>query len=168
VTDRRAAAHPGAVYHERLWPPPAWWLVTTALVASLAVAVGYPLGRPAGIATFVLCEVLAGWALMSAAARVQVTDRVLVAGRARLPLTVVSAVTALDPEQAAALRGRQADARAFMLLRPWLRAAVRVDLDDPADRTPYWYVSTRHPAALAAAAARGACADVADGPDGAG
>lgn len=163
------------MYHERLWPSPAWWLVTTALVASLAVAVGYPLGRPAGIATFVLCEVLVGWALTSAAARVQVTDQVLVAGRARLPLTVVSAVTALDPEQAAALRGRQADARAFMLLRPWLRAAVRVDLDDPADRTPYWYVSTRHPTALAAAA-RGVWpvtepeggADVADGPDGAG
>jgi hypothetical protein len=176
----RAPASPRDRYSERLWAPPVWWLVTTAIVASLALAVGYPLGVLAGVATFVVVEGFFGWLLVRTAARVVVGDGLLVAGRATLPLTVVSAVTALDPVGAAALRGPKADARAFLLLRPWVRAAVRVDLDDPADRTPYWYVSTRDPAALAAATARaarlaaagqegvGGGADVADGPDGAG
>ena len=180
MTARSAAAHPAYLFAERLWAPPVWWLVTTAIVASLAVAVGYPLGIAAGVATFVLVEGFFGWVLLSTAARVQVSESLLVAGRARLPLTVVSSVTALDPARAAALRGPQADARAFLLLRPWVPEAVRVDLDDPADPTPYWYVSTRRPAALAAVIARaakfsaepgggsGGGADVAEGPDGAG
>ena len=42
-----------------------------------------------------------------------------------------------------------------------LLACVRVPLTDPADPTPYWLVSTRHPARLVAAldAARSAAAD---------
>ena len=49
------------------------------------------------------------------------------------------------------LAGRDADARAYLLLRPYLRRAVRIAIDDPADPTPYWLVSTRRPTRLAAA-----------------
>jgi hypothetical protein len=63
----------------------------------------------------------------------------------------MGAVTALDPPAAALLRGRDADPRAYLLLRAWAPAAVRVEVDDPGDPAPYWYVSTRRPAALAAA-----------------
>ncbi len=185
MTDPSAApAADGAAgrdrYSERLWAPMSWCLVTTAIVASAAVAVGYPLGLLAGVATFVLVEGFFGWVLVATAARVEVGAGLLVAGRARLPLTVVSAVTALDAAAARALRGPQADARAFLLLRPWVPTAVRVDLDDPDDPAPYWYVSTRRPAVLTAVTGRAAGlsagprsggaggADVADGPDGAG
>jgi len=41
-----------------------------------------------------------------------------------------------------------ADARAFLLLRPYLRRAVMVPVQDPADPTPYWLVSTRQPERL--------------------
>ena len=44
-----------------------------------------------------------------------------------------------------------ADARAYLLLRPYLKRAVRVEIADPADPTPYWLVATRHPETLAAA-----------------
>ena len=47
--------------------------------------------------------------------------------------------------------GVDADARAYLLLRPYLKRAVRVEITDPADPTPYWLVSTRHPDRLAAA-----------------
>jgi hypothetical protein len=33
--------------------------------------------------------------------------------------------------------------------RPWVRGAVQVVLDDPADPTPFWVVSTRDPVRLA-------------------
>ena len=47
--------------------------------------------------------------------------------------------------------GADADARAFLVLRPYLKRAVRVPMQDPADPTPYWLVGSRHPDALAAA-----------------
>ncbi len=47
--------------------------------------------------------------------------------------------------------GSEADARAYLLVRPYLKRAVRVTVVDPADPTPYWLVGTRHPEALAAA-----------------
>ena len=36
-------------------------------------------------------------------------------------------------------------------LRPYLSRAVRIGIDDPADPTPYWLVSSRRPDRLAAA-----------------
>ena len=47
--------------------------------------------------------------------------------------------------------GPGADHRAFLFTRPFIRDVVKVTLDDPADPHPYWLVSTRDAAALAAA-----------------
>jgi hypothetical protein len=84
-------------------------------------------------------------------ARVTVRDGVLTAGRARIRVAHLGAVTALDAETARLLAGRDADARAYLLIRPYLRTAIRADVVDPADPTPYWLVGTRHPDRLAAA-----------------
>jgi hypothetical protein len=53
--------------------------------------------------------------------------------------------------------GVGADPLAFVVQRPWVAGAVQVVLDDPADPTPFWVVSSRRPVELAAAilAARG-------------
>jgi hypothetical protein len=47
--------------------------------------------------------------------------------------------------------GVDADARAFLLLRPYLKRSLKVQVLDPADPTPYWLLSTRRPAKLAEA-----------------
>jgi len=143
--------HARSTYAERLWAPWSLLAVSTALTASLGVAFGYPLGVPVGLATFAISEGLVVWVLLRASGRLSVADGVLTAGRARLPLTAVGAATPLDRTEAALLRGRGADARAYLFLRPWAPLAVRVDVDDPLDPTPYWYISTRHPDELAAA-----------------
>ena len=44
-----------------------------------------------------------------------------------------------------------ADARAYLLLRPYLKRAVKVEITDRADPAPYWLISTRHPEELAQA-----------------
>ena len=69
---------------------------------------------------------------------------------ARLPLDVIAAVTPIAPAERRDLLGRDADPLAFVIQRPWVPGGIRVDLDDPADPTPYWYVSTRRPDELAA------------------
>jgi hypothetical protein len=47
--------------------------------------------------------------------------------------------------------GPGADARAYLLLRPYLKRAVRVTVRDDRDPTPYWLVSSRDPEHLATA-----------------
>jgi hypothetical protein len=47
--------------------------------------------------------------------------------------------------------GVDADARAYLVLRGYCGGAVKVEVDDPGDPTPYWLVSSRRPLQLAAA-----------------
>jgi hypothetical protein len=81
---------------------------------------------------------------------VAVTSTGLVVGRAMLDWPACGPAVALDADATRRLAGVDADARAFLILRPYLREAVRVELVDASDPTPYWLISTRHPARLAA------------------
>ena len=66
-------------------------------------------------------------------------------------LAAAAEVSALDRAQTRAISGPRADPAAFLLIRPYLREAVYVEVTDPAAGTPYWVVGTRRPAELAAA-----------------
>jgi hypothetical protein len=140
------------VYDERLSVPLRWWALATMFVASmlLALLVATPLWVALTGTAVLLVAVLALFGGYGAA-RVCVRDGVLTAGRARISVDHVGSVEALDAEATRRLAGRDADARAYLLLRPYLRRAVRITIDDPADPTPYWLVSTRRPDRLAAA-----------------
>lgn len=83
--------------------------------------------------------------------RIRVVAGSLVAGDARIPLTALGEAEVLDAEEARAWRSYKADTRAFMLLRSYVPTALRIEVTDPADPTPYVYLSTRNPKALAAA-----------------
>src|SRR5690606_41628631 len=60
----------------------------------------------------------------------------------------------LDVDGLRAAMGPEADARAFVCHRPWVRQGVRVAVVDPRDPAPYWLVASRRPAELAAALRR--------------
>jgi hypothetical protein len=144
-------------YREHVGAPAFAWYLLVLMSVSLGLAYGAVVGREWGLLTFVAVQALGTVWLLRARALIVVDDTTFVAGRATLPLEFVGAVTALDEEAATALAGPEADARAYLLLRGSTRTAVRVDLTDPADPTPYWFVATRHPVqlrdALVAAAA---------------
>lgn len=142
-------------YAERLNVPLRWWVQGTMMVATLwlAVVVAVPVLVAGAIALVAGGVVTAGF-LAYGAARLEVDAGEFRAGRAHIPTSYVGAVTALDEEATRATAGRDADARAYLVLRPWLKRAVRVEITDPGDPTPYWLVSTRHPRELAEALAR--------------
>ena len=142
-------------YDERLGVPLRWWVQGTMMVASLwlAMVVALP-GALAWAISAVALVVLAGGLLGYGAPRISVSDGVLRAGRAHIAARHLGTVEPLDPEATRRLAGRDADARAYLLLRPYLKRAVRVEITDPADPAPYWLLSTRHPDRLAAALAR--------------
>lgn len=142
-----------AVYAERLRAPWPAWMLATLVAGSLGIAYGYAVGAGWGVAMFAGSQALGVWVLLRTAPLVRVDERVLRAGRARLPRKHAGAITALDAATARRLRGVDADASAYLCVRSFVGPAVRVEVTDPADPHPYWLVSTRHPDRLLAALA---------------
>ena len=141
-----------ARYDERLSVPLRWWVQGVMLVASLwlALVVAVP-GPAAWICSGIALALLAALLVSFGSARVSVDTEWFRAGRARIEAVHLGAVTALDAEETRRVAGPEADARAYLLLRPYLKRAVRVEILDPADPAPYWLVCSRHPEELAAA-----------------
>lgn len=140
----------GTQYRERLRVPFRWWIQGNLLVASfwLALVVAVPEALAWGIST-ALALILAMGLRTYGGSRILVEDGWLRAGRARIELGFVGPAQALDRTHAREVSGRLADARAFLLLRPYLPEAVRIEINDPDDPTPYWLVSSRRAPALA-------------------
>lgn len=139
-------------YAERLHVPLRWWVQATMFLATLWLA--FIVSTPAWVAwtaTAVLVAFTYGMFASWGSARVEVRDGEFYAGAARIELRFVGTPEPLDAERARAVAGVEADARAFLVLRPYLKRAVKVPIKDPADPTPYWLVATRRPSALAAA-----------------
>ncbi|HYK71235.1 MAG TPA: DUF3093 domain-containing protein [Streptosporangiaceae bacterium] len=139
-------------YHERLFVPPLWWVagMLTMLTFGAIVWTGFDLA--------VTLAVFAGVIIVTAAlllnwgrATIEVEEGELRVGKDRLPLGDAGQVRPLDEVQARALRGPRADPRAYVLIRPYLRLAVYVEVTRPGASTPYWLLATRRPAELATA-----------------
>ena len=139
-------------YAERLTVPLRWWVQGTMFVASLWLAV--LAATPESVAwsvTAVAMAVMVALFVGYGRPRVSVDGTTFRAGRAHIPLELVGPATALDADGVRRQAGVDADARAYLLLRPYLKRGVRVDIADPADPTPYWLVSSRRPDALVSA-----------------
>ncbi|GGV07463.1 DUF3093 domain-containing protein [Streptomyces spectabilis] len=138
-------------YEERLTAPRSWWFVSV-LVGIAAGLIALPFGTLALLGGLVAGTALAA-VLTSAygSVRIRVVAGFLVAGDAKIPLTALGPAEPLDAAGARAWRTHKADPRAFMVLRSYIPTALRVEVTDPEDPTPYVYVSTRNPQALAKA-----------------
>jgi hypothetical protein len=130
--------------------PARWWGLLALFLFGLWLAVVVSTPAPVMLAVTLLGTGLGvGLLLGYGAARVEVTDRALAAGRARLEWECCGPATALSAEDARRLHGVDADPSAYLLVRPYVATAVRVEVHDPADPTPYWLLSSRRPQTLA-------------------
>lgn len=145
-----ATARPA--YAERLDLP--WWLWLAGLVAAALLAVEIWMGASgvrAWLPFAVLLPVTAAGLWWLGRIRVAVVDAELRVDDARLPVRFVADVVPLDAAGRREVLGVGSDPLAFVVQRPWIGGAVQVVLDDPADPTPFWVVSTRRPVELAEA-----------------
>lgn len=141
-------------YDERLGVPLWWWAFAAGCVALLGAELHIGFGWVvAGVTYAVIGSGVAALLVSYGNVRVGVRDGELRAGRAHLPVDVVGKVAALDAAQVRRLRSHSSDAAAYALVRPYVSRTVYVEVTDPADPTPYWLVSTRHPDRLVAALA---------------
>ena len=144
-------------YRERLAVPAAWWMLAVPVILLLgAYAIYANLSGPIVVAVYAVFTVGFAAALLAwGSGTIEVAGGDLRAAGAVLPLARVTSVQALDERQAAAMRGPQADPAAQALIRPWLKSAVYLEVEDPAGQVPYWLVGTRRPAELASVIERG-------------
>jgi Protein of unknown function (DUF3093) len=143
---------PTTIYEERLRVPISWWLLGLLAVGTTWLTTAAALSSTvAGIVTLVVAVLITGGLIAYGRAQVTVSTEGFRAGTALLPLWAVGQVTPLDAAETHTLAGPQADPRAFLELRGYIRSAVRVQVADESDPTPYWLVSTRYPARCAQA-----------------
>jgi hypothetical protein len=139
-------------YRERLSAPPLWWVagMLTMLTFGAIVWTGFDLAVTLAVFAAVMA-VTAAFLLNWGRAIIEVADGELRVGNDRLPLSDTGHVRPLDEAQTRALRGPRADPRAYVLIRPYLRLAVYVQVTRPGADIPYWLLATRRPAELTAA-----------------
>ncbi|MEV6173887.1 DUF3093 domain-containing protein [Streptomyces sp. NPDC051954] len=147
-------------YEERLTAPRSWWLISLLVGLSMALIL-LPFG------TLPMLGGLAGGTAAAAVVassygsqRIRVVGGSLIAGEAKIPVTALGETEILDREEARAWRTYKADTRAFLLLRAYIPTALKVEVTDPDDPTPYLYLSTREPERLAEALKAARAADV--------
>ena len=145
-------ARTATAYRERLSVP--WWAWPAAVLAGLVLAaevwMGYS-GPRAWVPFVVVPPLVVGAMAWLSRIRIAVTAGEFRVDDARLPVAVIADVVPLDAAGKRELLGVGAHPLAFVVQRPWIGPAVQVLLDDPADPTPYWVVSTRRPVELAKA-----------------
>ncbi|MER6678920.1 DUF3093 domain-containing protein [Streptomyces sp. NPDC000983] len=140
-------------YEERLTAPRSWWLVSVLVGVSMALIL-LPFGTLPMLGGLVGgTAVAAVMASSYGSLRIRVVGGSLVAGEAKIPVSALGDAEVLDAEEARAWRTHKADTRAFLLLRAYIPTALRVEVTDPQDPTPYLYLSTRRPVELAEAIA---------------
>ncbi|MFJ6197078.1 DUF3093 domain-containing protein [Micromonospora sp. NPDC092111] len=139
-------------HSERLRLPWWFWLAGLALAGLAAAEVWMGAAGTRAWLPFVLLLPATGAGLWwLGRVRVAVADGELRVDDARLPVRYVADVVPLDAAGKREVLGVGSDPLAFVVQRPWIGGAVQVVLDDPADPTPFWVVSTRRPVELAAA-----------------
>jgi len=146
--------------------PLRWWALATTfhVTVLVAFAVALPLGVALlAVAALVLLSTV--WFVSYGSARLAVTDRTFRAGRARIPVSLLAEPRALTAEETWQAAGPGADARAYLVLRPYVRESVLVRVVDPADPAPYWLVSSRRPEQLTAALTVAVAAAAGAGPE---
>jgi len=145
-----AGAQRAVGYRETLRAPLSWWLISFLFGLSLAIIL-LVVGPWWSLLGLAVGTALGGWTVTAyGSVSIEIADGTLKAGSATLPASALGTAVALDAERARALRTYEADPRAFLFLRSYIETAVRVEVADPADPTPYLYLSTRRPKQLAA------------------
>jgi hypothetical protein len=137
-------------YREVLRPSAWMYLITFFMVPTLILVIA-PWSLVLGVVVAVAFYAAAVVAIVASAPLIELTETELRVGKAHIERRFIGAASAYSGSHAVTARGTGLDARAWLFLRGWVSAVVRVDITDPNDPTPYWLFSTRHPEELVAA-----------------
>ncbi|WP_284976048.1 DUF3093 domain-containing protein [Arthrobacter sp. efr-133-TYG-104] len=138
------------IYTEKLWPSAWIWIVVVGLSSAGLLMFG-PISTAAAIIAALVLFALMTTMLLLSTPTISVTQDTLRVGRATIDREFVGTVEGFEKSAASAERGTRLNGLAYMCFRGWVDPVVKIEITDPADRTPYWLTSTRRPDALVSA-----------------
>jgi hypothetical protein len=130
------------LYQEKLsW---SWWLWLFAIfmTGSLTLSIWAALGDRAAIITSAIEILLLLIAQNKSALEITVTKGWLLVGPAAIERAFIHNFQALSKNEFQRVRGVEGDPASYLQIRFWVNTAIKIELRDPKDRTPYWLVST--------------------------
>jgi hypothetical protein len=128
-----------------------FWLVAFIyfLYLSLVVAVWAAIGNQPAFITWVVLTALTLLIAIKTTLLIEVDESELRAGPAHIELKYIGQATALDSKEMGRLRTRDADPASYLIFRFWRSTGVKLELNDPRDKTPYWLITSKRNTELA-------------------
>lgn len=137
-------------FTERLTVPWWWWPLGIGVAVLIAAEfhLGYP-GVRAWLPYLITVPISIAVLIWFGRVRVALRDDELWVGPAHLPLRYIGRVDVIAAQHKRRALGPDLDPAAYVVHRAWIGPALRVEVTDPADPTPYWVFSSRHAERLA-------------------
>jgi hypothetical protein len=138
----------GVRYREVIRAP--LWLIAFVyfLFLSLVLSIWAALGNTPALLSFILLTVWLIVLYFKTGLTIEVDEKELRVGSAKIEHKYLGQATALTPSQMKLIRTRDADPSAFLAIRFWSSNAAKVDLADDRDTTPYWLITSNNPEKL--------------------
>ena len=131
---------------------PIWlWLFLLFLAASLALAFWAALGNRWGAITGLIELLGLIYVSQRSALEIEVTPEELRVGSAHIERKFLGEVQELSADEMRRWRGPLSDPACYMALRFGIPGGVKVMINDPKDKTPYWLISSKKAQPLVAA-----------------
>ena len=120
------------------------WLVAFVyfLFLSLVLSVWAALGNTPALITFGVLTLWLIYLYFKTALKIEVDQTHLRVGGAAIEHKYIGEVTVLTSAQVKLIRTRDADPLAYLAIRFWNSKAVKLQVLDDRDRTPYWLITT--------------------------
>ena len=112
------------------------------MAASLSLAVWAAIGSQAALIISVIQIALLILAAQQSSLTITVTKGWLLVGPAAIERAFIHNFKALEFKEYKRIRGVDADPASYLQIRFWVNTAIKIDLRDPKDKTPYWLIST--------------------------
>lgn len=140
-------------YRERLTPS-LWTIVAAAVVGPMAALVFAPIDSTLSLVAGAIVGAGLIGLLVTLSPVVEISNGMLRAGRARIPVDLLGEPKPLVELEARAARGQSLDPRGFHVIRGGIDGVVVMPVIDPDDPVSAWTISSRTPDRLAAALVR--------------
>lgn len=124
---------------------PSFWLLSFIyfLFLSLVVSIWAALGNTPALISLVFLTASLALVAKRMEMVIEVNGGELRIDRAHIDCTYLGKVTALSADEMKKIRTRDADPAAYLAIRFWVSAGVKVEIKDPRDTTPYWIISSK-------------------------
>lgn len=130
-------------YREKLLPPFWAWLFLLGISLMLSVSMSAIFGTSVAIIIFALTTLALCFVSYKFSPELKIDSEFFYAGKAKLPLKIITQIEDLNSLETTQLRGIKTDLKAFHAISPLIATSIKIEFDDPTDPHSYWLVSTR-------------------------